>query len=388
LPGTTASRSATRRSGALLDGLPKDYDVLVFGGIREGALILKEMRARGVETLFACGDGCWDVKNFVVPAEGAATRARASACCPPRRRLGRVPGSADFAARYVKAYGPINNYAANSYDSARIVIAAIERGGDGDKGDAEQVPRFLAAMRQGKFQGIAYADPVGWTEKGDSTAAVVFVNIVEGDHFQEGSTRSVLTDGASPSAGDAAESGRLCWRASRPQRRSDLAADDRTDLTASRAGSLPLIGSELALRHSQYMHRRGGAHYVEHWRVPEHIVAWSRHAKVLYPRRCELVRWLLTEDSGVGEALLRRRSNCARYGLSDRQRSVAHGRRPEEADTSALAAAMPPASPALALPRSRGISSGSGAPADGAVEAISVRSPFGLTLLRGRCRPH
>src|SRR5215468_1082785 len=41
---------------------PKDFDVLFFAGIREGALILKEMRAKGLSQLFTCGDGCWDTK--------------------------------------------------------------------------------------------------------------------------------------------------------------------------------------------------------------------------------------------------------------------------------------------------------------------------------------
>src|SRR3981081_127090 len=54
---------------------PKDFDVLFFAGIREGALILKEMRAHGFVQLFTCGDGCWDTNAFIHAAEGAATKA-------------------------------------------------------------------------------------------------------------------------------------------------------------------------------------------------------------------------------------------------------------------------------------------------------------------------
>ena len=43
----------------------------------------------------------------------------------------------------------------------------------------------VGAMRSVKFQGIAYARPVDWTEKGDNKAAVIFVNTVDGDHFRE-----------------------------------------------------------------------------------------------------------------------------------------------------------------------------------------------------------
>jgi branched-chain amino acid transport system substrate-binding protein len=43
----------------------------------------------------------------------------------------------------------------------------------------------LSAMKSLKFQGIAYARPVQWTAKGDNEAAVIFVNVVDGDHFRE-----------------------------------------------------------------------------------------------------------------------------------------------------------------------------------------------------------
>jgi branched-chain amino acid transport system substrate-binding protein len=40
-------------------------------------------------------------------------------------------------------------------------------------------------MRQGSFQGIAYARPVEWDAKGDNVAAVIYVNRVEGERFKE-----------------------------------------------------------------------------------------------------------------------------------------------------------------------------------------------------------
>jgi branched-chain amino acid transport system substrate-binding protein len=36
-----------------------------------------------------------------------------------------------------------------------------------------------------KFQGIAYANPVEWSDKGDNLSAVIFVNKVSGDKFEE-----------------------------------------------------------------------------------------------------------------------------------------------------------------------------------------------------------
>jgi branched-chain amino acid transport system substrate-binding protein len=170
--------------GDLVKGLPTDFDVLFFGGIREGALILKEMRAHGLNQLFACGDGCWDVKGFIVPAGDAAIKGEGVRILSAAPALGKVPGSAEFAAAYKAKYGPINNYAASSYDSARVLITAIEAAAK-TKGAMPSRSEVIAALKTIKFQGVAYAKSVQWNEKGDNIAAVIFVNVVEGDHFKE-----------------------------------------------------------------------------------------------------------------------------------------------------------------------------------------------------------
>jgi branched-chain amino acid transport system substrate-binding protein len=169
---------------SLLGTLPRDFDVLFFAGIREGAFIVKDMRALGLNQLFACGDGCWSVDGFIKPAEGAALKGDGVRILSAAPAIGTVPGSGEFAARYTAKYGPINNYAASSYDSARLLLAAIERAAM----DKKQLPSradVIAAMRQGSFQGIAYARPVEWDAKGDNVAAVIYVNLVEGERFKE-----------------------------------------------------------------------------------------------------------------------------------------------------------------------------------------------------------
>ena len=187
--GGTVEKRASVKVGdtefsGLIGALPRDFDVLFFGGIREGALILKEMRERDMNQLFACGDGCWDVKGFIVPSQGAAMKGEGVRILSAAPSLGKVPGSSDFAERYTAKYGPINNYAANSYDSARIVIGAIERAAAAKHGMPSRAD-VVAAMRAGPFQGIAYAKAVEWDAKGDNTAAVIFVNTVEGGRFKE-----------------------------------------------------------------------------------------------------------------------------------------------------------------------------------------------------------
>jgi len=110
---------------ALLAGLPPDFDEMFFGGIAEAAYVLKQMRERGLNQLFACGDGCWNVKGFIQPAAGAATKGEGVLVLSAAPAVGRVPGSAAFAERYTKRFGPIANYAVSSYDSVRLVLAAI-----------------------------------------------------------------------------------------------------------------------------------------------------------------------------------------------------------------------------------------------------------------------
>jgi branched-chain amino acid transport system substrate-binding protein len=168
----------------LLTGLPQDFDVLFFGGIAEAAYLLKQMREVGLNQLFTCGDGCWNVKGFIQPSEGAATKGEGVLVLSAAPAVGRVPGSAAFAERYTKRFGPIANYAANSYDAARLVLLAIEHAAKAKSGLVTRA-EVLAAMRGLRYQGIAYARPVAWDAKGDNTAAVIFLNVVEGDRFKE-----------------------------------------------------------------------------------------------------------------------------------------------------------------------------------------------------------
>ncbi|HEY6258256.1 MAG TPA: branched-chain amino acid ABC transporter substrate-binding protein [Xanthobacteraceae bacterium] len=168
----------------LLGGLPKGFDVLFFAGIREGAYLVKDMRALGLDQLFGCGDGCWSVDGFITPAGAAALQGEGVRILSAAPAIGKVPGSTEFATRYTAKYGPINNYAASSYDSARIVLAAIEKASAAKKAVPSRA-EVLAAMQATRFQGIAYARPAEWNRKGDNVAAVIFVNVVEGGRFKE-----------------------------------------------------------------------------------------------------------------------------------------------------------------------------------------------------------
>ncbi len=186
--GTVVARESVkvgdRDFADFVQSWPKDFDVLFFAGIREGALILKEMRAQGLTQLFTCGDGCWDTKAFIQAAEGAATKAEGVRILSAAPAIGTVPGSSEFGAKYTAKYGPINNYAANSYDSARVLMVAMAEATKAKQGIPTRAD-VVDALRNLTFQGIAYARPVQWTAKGDNKSAVIFINAVEGDHFKQ-----------------------------------------------------------------------------------------------------------------------------------------------------------------------------------------------------------
>ena len=188
LGGTVVARPTVkvgdRDFQTLLAGLPAGFDVMFFGGIAEAPYLLQQMRERGLNQLFACGDGCWNVKGFIQPAGAAATRGEGVLILSAAPAIGRVPGSAAFAERYTQRFGPIANYALNSYDSARLVIVAIQQAASA-RGGLPSRGEVVAALRRLQYQGIAYARPVSWDAKGDNTAAVIFVNVVEGDRFKE-----------------------------------------------------------------------------------------------------------------------------------------------------------------------------------------------------------
>ena len=132
------------------------------------------------------------------PAEGAATRGEGVIVLSAAPAVGRVPGSGAFAERYTKRFGPIANYAVNSYDAARLVLLAVDRAAS-TKGALPARADVIGALRSLRYQGIAYARPVEWVAKGDNMAAVIFLNIVEGDRFKE--VGEITRDGVLSRAG-------------------------------------------------------------------------------------------------------------------------------------------------------------------------------------------
>src|SRR5271166_4679737 len=82
----------------------------------------------------------------------------------------------------------------------------------------------------------------------------------------------------------------------------------------SRAGSLPLIGDDLALDFANTESGRGFPSHENHFREAEHVAQWLKHAKALpaddadwladqVSRRPDLAAELLTQAIGLREAI-------------------------------------------------------------------------------------
>ncbi|MGA9482725.1 MAG: branched-chain amino acid ABC transporter substrate-binding protein [Candidatus Acidiferrales bacterium] len=177
-------QSGARSFDGLIRSLPKDFDVVFYGGSFEGAYILRSMRSEGHGQRFAAGDGCWDKSNFLIPAGNALLQGEGVLVLSATPEIGLVPGSSEFAKKYSQRFGPITNYAVNSYDATRFVLNAISQieTETGQKPNRSAVPM---AIRSAKYRGIAYPQQVHWNVQGDNLASLTALyEVTDGDFHQ------------------------------------------------------------------------------------------------------------------------------------------------------------------------------------------------------------
>lgn len=170
-----------RDFGALAASLPGETELVFYGGTYEGAPLLRELRAAGQPQLFAAGDGCWDIENFLKPAAGAAEVAEGVLVLSACPEVGVVAGSREFSERFAHRFGPIRNYAVNAYDAAGLVIAAI-RSTSSTRHDRASV---LAAVHGACHRGIAYPEPTRWNDRHDNAASITALHVVQNHDFHQ-----------------------------------------------------------------------------------------------------------------------------------------------------------------------------------------------------------
>jgi predicted RNA-binding Zn ribbon-like protein len=77
-------------------------------------------------------------------------------------------------------------------------------------------------------------------------------------------------------------------------------------MSDSRAGSLTLIGGELALDFTNTESARGDPTHQEHLRSAQHVVAWARRARIVGPADAEWLDEQLAADETLAATLLAR----------------------------------------------------------------------------------
>ncbi len=75
---------------------------------------------------------------------------------------------------------------------------------------------------------------------------------------------------------------------------------------APRAGTLPLVGNELALDLANTASGRGTAKAREHLQRAEHVVLWARHAQALSPADGEKLETILVANPKLAARMVRR----------------------------------------------------------------------------------
>jgi branched-chain amino acid transport system substrate-binding protein len=168
---------------SIVNQMPES-DHVFYGGTFEGAPLLRSLRQAENNKLFATGDGCWDMANFLEPAGSAATVGEGVIVLSATPELGLVDGSMTFAERYEARHGRIRNYALNSYAATNLLLAAIARAA-GAQVAIPQRDSIAPTLRKLSARGIAYPNETRWNDKGDNTSAITALHTATSNGFKQ-----------------------------------------------------------------------------------------------------------------------------------------------------------------------------------------------------------
>jgi predicted RNA-binding Zn ribbon-like protein len=74
----------------------------------------------------------------------------------------------------------------------------------------------------------------------------------------------------------------------------------------SRAGSLPLVGSEIAFDLTNTSSGRGGPKHLEHLTCADDVIRWAQHSRVINPSEAAWLANEIGKDPGLARRLLKR----------------------------------------------------------------------------------
>ncbi|MBY0613062.1 MAG: CGNR zinc finger domain-containing protein [Beijerinckiaceae bacterium] len=106
--------------------------------------------------------------------------------------------------------------------------------------------------------------------------------------------------------------------------------------TASRAGSLPLVGSEVAFDFTNTASGRGHTSHQDHLQSAETVIAWAVHAKVIGAVDAEVLRAAVSSDERLAARMLNEALEL-RDIIHDIGMEFSSGRRARDQQVDALA---------------------------------------------------
>jgi branched-chain amino acid transport system substrate-binding protein len=153
---------------------PLNPEVVNFGGmVTEGTLLIRQMRRMGIKSKFVGYEGVYSQKDFIEASGKAAIGAFATYSKTPETEI-----FAEWQKKFQAKYGPPVAYAPHAYDSAKVLLMAVEKvaqkQGDGSLVIGKKALRD--AVSATKYSGIT--GPVSFDQYGDRIGIAVTVNEV------------------------------------------------------------------------------------------------------------------------------------------------------------------------------------------------------------------
>ena len=159
----------------------KKPEVVFFGGMDpQGAPMIKQLKALGLQAKFMMGDGGYTPK--LIDNAGAASEGVYASL--PGLPLNQMPGGSDFSQRYEMEFKqPIQLYAPYCYDAVNVMIAAMQQVG------SVEPAKYLPALKTITHNGVTAQ--IQFDEKGDLKGGAITMYQV-----QQGKWQPLATMGA------------------------------------------------------------------------------------------------------------------------------------------------------------------------------------------------
>jgi branched-chain amino acid transport system substrate-binding protein len=170
-------RSGDKDFRSILGTIPKDVDG-IYAGIwaPDAALITKQLPDVGLNVHMVGPDGMFEPIDYIQASAGAAEGNFVTFLVPDVKK---IPAAQDFLKEFEAKYGTLSSYGPLAYESANILLTAIQKVGKMDRA------AVAAAVRATNgYQGIL-GFPVTFDDKGDVKGAQVYIYQVKGDHFEQ-----------------------------------------------------------------------------------------------------------------------------------------------------------------------------------------------------------